>query len=117
MEAVGNGNHVLGRAYMRNYPTRTITFGGLAVGIPPSSLTCVDRNGFGFSTGGMLHVRQGLFWGTLKTECVYRHTFRTRAEAKNVIFAYLEAFYNRQRLHSTLGYLSPEKFERAHATS
>jgi len=57
------------------------------------------------------------FWGTLKTECVYRHTFRTRAEAKNVIFAYLEAFYNRQRLHSTLGYLSPENFERAHVTS
>jgi len=32
------------------------------------------------------------FWGTLKTECVYPHTFRTRAEAKNVIFAYLEVF-------------------------
>lgn len=57
------------------------------------------------------------FWGTLKTECVYRHTFRTRAEAKNVIFAYLEAFYNRQRLHSTLDYQSPENFERTHATS
>ncbi|MBX3085681.1 MAG: IS3 family transposase [Anaerolineae bacterium] len=57
------------------------------------------------------------FWGTLKTECVYRHTFHTRSEAKNVIFAYLEVFYNRQRLHSTLGYLSPEKFERVHATS
>ncbi len=57
------------------------------------------------------------FWGTLKTECVYRHTFRTRAEAKNVIFAYLEAFYNRQRLHSTLDYLSPENFERTHVTS
>jgi putative transposase len=57
------------------------------------------------------------FWGTLKTECVYRHTFRTRAEAKNVIFAYLEAFYNRQRLHSTLGYLPPEIFEQAFVTS
>lgn len=57
------------------------------------------------------------FWVSLKTECVYRHAFRTRAEAKNVIFAYLEVFYNRQRLHSTLDYQSPEKFERAHATS
>lgn len=57
------------------------------------------------------------FWGTLKTECIYRHTFRTRAQAKNVIFAYLEAFYNRQRLHSTLDYLSPENFERTHVTA
>jgi putative transposase len=57
------------------------------------------------------------FWGTLKTECIYRQTFHTRAEAKNAVFAYLEAFYNRQRLHSTLGYLSPENFEYTHVTS
>jgi transposase InsO family protein len=51
------------------------------------------------------------FWGTLKTELVYRHHFRTRAEAKNAIFAYIEGWYNRQRRHSSLGYLSPEQFE------
>jgi putative transposase len=51
------------------------------------------------------------FWASLKTECVYRYTFPTRAEAKTIIFAYLEAFYIRQRLHSTLGYLSPDHFE------
>ncbi len=51
------------------------------------------------------------FWGTLKTELVYRTHYRTRADAKNAIFAYIEGWYNRQRRHSTLGYLSPEQFE------
>jgi putative transposase len=50
-------------------------------------------------------------WGTLKTELVYRRHFHTRAEAKNAIFAYIEGWYNRQRRHSSLGYLSPEQFE------
>ena len=56
-------------------------------------------------------------WGKLKTECLYRYHFKTRTEARTVIFAYLEGFYNRQRLHSTLGYLSPEQFEQAHWTT
>lgn len=51
------------------------------------------------------------FWGTLKTELVYRQHYRTRADAKNAIFAYIEGFYNRQRRHSALGYLSPAQFE------
>lgn len=54
------------------------------------------------------------FWGKLKTECLYRAHFATRAQAKTAIFAYLEGFYNRQRLHSTLDYQSPEQFENAH---
>jgi transposase InsO family protein len=41
------------------------------------------------------------FFGTLKEECVERQTFPTRAEAKHVIFEYLEVFYNRQRKHSS----------------
>jgi transposase InsO family protein len=52
------------------------------------------------------------FFGTLKTELVYLSRFRTRAEAREAIFDYIEVFYNRQRLHSTLGYLSPAEFER-----
>lgn len=56
-------------------------------------------------------------WGKLKTECLYRYHFKTRAEARTVIFAYLEGFYNRQRLHSTLGYVSPEQFEQARWTT
>lgn len=37
--------------------------------------------------------------------------FKTREEAKNAIFEYIEAFYNRERRHSTLGYCSPVHFE------
>lgn len=51
------------------------------------------------------------FCGTLKTELVYRQHYRTRTEAKNAIFSYIEGCYNRQRRHSALGYLSPEQFE------
>lgn len=51
------------------------------------------------------------FWSTLKLELVYRRHFATRHEAANAIFAYIEGFYNRRRLHSSLGYLSPLDFE------
>lgn len=51
------------------------------------------------------------FWSTLKLELVYRRHFATRHEATNAIFAYIEDFYNRRRLHSSLGYLSPLDFE------
>jgi len=50
------------------------------------------------------------FFGSLKTECCDR-VFTSRREASSTIFDYLEVFYNRQRLHSTLGYVSPEQFE------
>lgn len=50
------------------------------------------------------------FFATLKTECASQ-PFTTRAEGRTAIFEYIEVFYNRQRLHSALGYLSPEQFE------
>jgi putative transposase len=43
------------------------------------------------------------FWGTLKTELVYRTHYHTRAESKNAIFDYIERWYNRQRRHSCAG--------------
>jgi transposase InsO family protein len=55
------------------------------------------------------------FFGTLKRELVYGHDFATRAEARAAIFEYVEVFYNGQRRHSALGYLSPVAFERQHA--
>jgi putative transposase len=51
------------------------------------------------------------FWSSLKYETVYRHRFATRLEARSAIFDYIEAFYNRTRLHSSLGYVSPVTFE------
>jgi putative transposase len=51
------------------------------------------------------------FFATLKKELVYRRAWPTRQELIGEIFEYIEAFYNRQRRHSTLGYLSPAEFE------
>jgi len=51
------------------------------------------------------------FWSTLKQELIYRRSFKTRAEARQAIFDFVEAFYNRRRLHSSLNYLSPVDFE------
>jgi putative transposase len=56
------------------------------------------------------------FFGTLKSEWVYHRVYRTRDEARSDIFYYIEAFYNRRRLHSSLGYLSPEEYELIHTT-
>jgi transposase InsO family protein len=50
------------------------------------------------------------FFATLKGECANRR-FNTKTEARSVIFEYIEVWYNRQRLHSSLGYLSPVQFE------
>jgi transposase InsO family protein len=52
------------------------------------------------------------FFHTLKTELIYRTEFETREEAKKAIFEFIEVWYNRERLHSSLGYKSPEEFER-----
>ena len=51
------------------------------------------------------------FFSTLKTECADEQ-FDTRTHARTAIFEYIEAWYNRQRLHSSLSYLSPAEFER-----
>jgi transposase InsO family protein len=51
------------------------------------------------------------FFHTLKTELVYHRDYQTRDEARRDIFEFIEVFYNRQRSHSSLGYLSPAQFE------
>jgi len=51
------------------------------------------------------------FFHSLKTELVHHERFKTRAEANQAIFEYIEVFYNRQRLHSTNGYMSPVNYE------
>lgn len=51
------------------------------------------------------------FWSSLKYEVVYHSRFATKADARAAIFDYIEVFYNRTRLHSSLGYVSPFTFE------
>lgn len=53
------------------------------------------------------------FFGTLKAECTDHCDLQSPAEAKTRLFDYLEVFYNRQRLHSALGYRSPISFEQS----
>ncbi len=50
------------------------------------------------------------FWGKMKTEWLNGRRFRTREEARRSVFEYVEIFYNRQRLHASNGYLTPEEF-------
>jgi putative transposase len=51
------------------------------------------------------------FFGTFKGECVERTSFQTRGQARQIIFEYVECFYNRVRRHSSLGYVSPAEYE------
>jgi putative transposase len=54
------------------------------------------------------------FFSTLKIELVYRHSWRTREEADNAIFAYIDGWYNTRRIQRELGYLSPDEYETAY---
>src|SRR5208282_5788627 len=55
------------------------------------------------------------FFATLECELLERRRFKTQAEARMAVFAFIEGFYNPSRRHSALGYLSPMAFERQHA--
>jgi putative transposase len=56
------------------------------------------------------------FFATLECELLARQSFPTQLAARTALFEYLEVFYNRQRRHSALGYLSPHEYERRYAT-
>jgi len=47
----------------------------------------------------------------LKKECVYRNTFIDYKHAQVVLFQYIEGFYNRKRIHSSINYMTPDKYE------
>ena len=51
------------------------------------------------------------FFHTLKTELIFWHKYKTRDEARQDIFNYIETFYNRERRHSKLDYISPTDYE------
>ncbi|WP_211363356.1 IS3 family transposase [Saccharothrix saharensis] len=53
------------------------------------------------------------FFSTLKIELVYRRSWRTRDEAENDLFRYIDGFYNTERIQKDLGWLSPDEYEAA----
>jgi transposase InsO family protein len=53
------------------------------------------------------------FFHTLKVECIYREDCETRVGTKTSVFEYIEVFYNRERIHSTIGYKSPVDYEKS----
>ncbi len=53
------------------------------------------------------------FFGTLKQELIHHEKYKNLEEVRMSLFKYIEAFYNRKRLHSTLGYKSPDEYEKA----
>jgi len=55
------------------------------------------------------------FFGSLKNELIYHEDYKTRAEARQSIFEYIEVFYNRQRRHSFLNYMTPVEYEMKYA--
>ena len=57
------------------------------------------------------------FFGTLKTEFIHTQSFVNREDTKTAIVEWIEVFYNRQRIHSTLDYRSPIQFEQEYWAS
>jgi len=78
----------------------------------------LKRNGIECSMSGVAQCWDNApvesFFASLKKELVHDEKYTTREQARASIFEYVEAFYNRVRLHSSLGYVSPAEFERAH---
>jgi len=54
------------------------------------------------------------FFATIKRELIYTRPWPTRAGLRHAVFEYIEGWYNTRRLHSTLGYMSPAKYEALH---
>ena len=51
------------------------------------------------------------FFGTLKTELVHHREYPNRDTARRELFAYIESYYNRARIHSAIGYITPQQAE------
>ncbi|WP_204013979.1 IS3 family transposase [Virgisporangium aurantiacum] len=79
------------------------------------NFTAVAPNRLWVADATRIPCGEGVFWlalmenffSTLKIELVYRRTWRTRDEAENAIFAYIDGWYNTRRIEHELGYLSP----------
>ena len=78
--------------------------------------TLLKRNGILCSMSGKGNCWDNAvmesFYRTLKIELIYQRNYETRVQAQRDIFEYIEIFYNRERLHSSLSYYSPEEYEK-----
>ncbi len=133
-----SSRRVIGWA-MGNTPAGQLTLDALrmAIGTTPPEKGLIhhsDRGGHYMSKGYQALVRrQGMlvsmsrkgncwdnavvesFFATLKGELLYPNQIRTRKQAREMIFEFMEVFYNRQRKHSALGYRSPVAYEKLHS--
>jgi hypothetical protein len=100
-------------------PGRISPTSGIYEGISEQSIRFVDENDRPIGVVCSMS-RKGNCWdnavgesffATVKTELVYQRRFATREEAREAIFEFIEVFYNRQRRHSSIGYLSPVDYE------
>jgi transposase InsO family protein len=57
------------------------------------------------------------FFSNLKNELTWDRDFKTRSEARSAIFEWIEGFYNRERMHETLDYVSPVRYEERNAVA
>ncbi len=121
---------------MRDHMRAELTIAAPAMAIqrqkPPPGLTHHSGRGSQYAAAGYRKVhdaagmiqsmsRKGNCWdnapmescfGTLKTELVHQACYKTRDAARHDVFACIEGYYNRQRLHSALGYITPGQAER-----
>ena len=51
------------------------------------------------------------FFATLKKELIYRKEYKNKEDAKKAVFEFIEVWYNRKRIHSSIGYMTPVQFE------
>jgi putative transposase len=83
-------------------------------------LACLDAHGVAVSMSRKAdpydNAMMESFFSTLRAECIELQRFATRHDARLAVFEYIMVFYNRQRLHSALGYCSPADFEAAHTS-
>ncbi|MBI5891196.1 MAG: IS3 family transposase [Nitrosomonadales bacterium] len=71
----------------------------------------------GIERHGLRQRGGGEFFSNLKNELIHHADISSREAARAVIFSYIELFYNRQRIHQSLGYVSPVAFEEANCVA
>jgi transposase InsO family protein len=82
-------------------------------GVPYTSARCHAQRAAAMSRrgNGYDHARAEAFFSTRKLELVYRHDFPDHDQARQIVFEWIEAFYNLRHRHSSIGYLSSVDFE------